>query len=168
MLPQYMTKELYKKSSCRFNCSLESPAFPSSPCKITLIKSFCIQIFYYFYLLIQPLIKYLPGIIRLHSPYCSHLSFSDSTFHFLGRRYRVAIGWEWRTDTPTSPLTDHTWHIGRFPPPFFKQKNYIYKHFMIRLKLIQLQSMIDSEELRTDKWWIEVENCVLQVVFFLL
>lgn len=45
MLPQYMTKELYKKSSCRFNCSLESPAFPSSPCKITLIKSFCIQVF---------------------------------------------------------------------------------------------------------------------------
>lgn len=39
---------------------------------------------------------------------------------------------------------------------------------MIRLKLIQLQSMIDLEELRTDKWWIEVENCVLQVIFFLL
>lgn len=33
MLPQYMTKELYKKFSCCFNKSLESPAFPSSPYK---------------------------------------------------------------------------------------------------------------------------------------
>ena len=35
MLPQYMTKELYKKFSCCFNKSLESPAFPSSPYKKT-------------------------------------------------------------------------------------------------------------------------------------
>ena len=39
MLPQYMTKELYKKFSCCFNKSLESPAFPSSPYKKEATKN---------------------------------------------------------------------------------------------------------------------------------
>jgi hypothetical protein len=73
MLPQYMTKELYRKSSCCFNWLLESPKFPSSPyklqniyifnkkkiCKIyrfsrcekfLLFLTFCIKFFYSFFL----------------------------------------------------------------------------------------------------------------------